>query len=130
MLAQAKGVDQGKIYEMISKGQISGSETVDIITEALRDAYTGTMEDQSKTFAGISSTLEGLEQELQNAGGDAYNELRQSGKSEMVAAYDGALGDAIKEINAVVGENQARKENLQDQYMREVLDMEIGRAHV
>ena len=123
MLAQAKGVDQGKIYEMISKGQISGSETVDIITEALRDAYTGTMEDQSKTFAGISSTLEGLEQELQNAGGDAYNELRQSGKSEMVAAYDGALGDAIKEINAVVGENQARKENLQDQYMREVLDM-------
>ena len=122
MLAEAKGVSQGDMYSMISKGQISGTEAVEIITAALQEAYSGSMEEQSQTFAGISSTLEGLEQELQNAGGDAYNTLRQSGKSEMVDAYGGELGDAIKEINAVMGENQARKENLQDQYMREVLD--------
>ena len=122
MLADAKGVDQGKMYEMISKGQISGREAVEIITEALQEAYSGSMLEQSQTFSGISSTLEGLEQELQNAGGDAYNTLRQSGKSAMVDAYGGELGDAIKEINVVMGENLARRENLQDQYMREVLD--------
>lgn len=121
-LADYYGKSQGDIYGMISKGQISGTDAVEIITAALQDAYDGSMEEQSQTFAGITSTLEGLEQELQNAGGDVYNSLRQSGKSAMVDAYDGELGDAIKEINTVIGETQARRENLQDQYAREVLD--------
>ena len=122
MLAQAKGVSQGDMYGMISKGEISGSEAVTIITEALREAYSGAMEEQSQTFSGISSTLEGLTQELENAGGEGYNTLRESGQSAMVDAYQGELGESIKEINRIMGENQARKENLQDQYMREVLD--------
>ncbi len=122
MLAQARGVSQGDMYDMISKGEISGSEAVTIITEALQEAYSGAMEEQSQTFAGISSTLEGLTQELENAGGEGYNTLRKSGQSAMVEAYQGELGESIKEINRIMGENQARKENLQDQYMREVLD--------
>lgn len=122
MLAQAKGVSQGDMYGMISKGEISGSEAVTIITEALREAYSGAMEEQSQTFSGISSTLEGLTQELENAGGEGYNTLRESGQSAMVDAYQGELGESIKEINRIMGENQARKENLQDQYMREALD--------
>ncbi len=121
-LADAYGVSQGDMYGMISKGQISGTEAVEIITAALRDAYAGAMEEQSRTFSGVTSTLEGLEQELENAGGDAYNSLRAVGQNAMVDAYGGELGDAIKEINAVMGENQARRENLQDQYMRETLD--------
>lgn len=121
-LADAYGVSQGDMYGMISKGQISGTEAVEIITAALRDAYAGVMEEQSRTFSGVTSTLEGLEQELDNAGGDAYNSLRAVGQNAMVDAYGGELGDAIKEINAVMGENQARRENLQDQYMRETLD--------
>lgn len=121
-LADAYGVSQGDMYGMISKGQISGTEAVEIITAALRDAYAGAMEEQSRTFSGVTSTLEGLEQELENAGGDAYNSLRAVGQNAMVDAYGGELGEAIKEINAVMGENQARRENLQDQYMREALD--------
>lgn len=121
-LADAYGVSQGDMYGMISKGQISGTEAVEIITAALRDAYAGSMEEQSRTFSGVTSTLEGLKQELDNAGGDAYNSLRAVGQNAMVDAYGGELGDAIKEINAVMGENQARRENLQDQYMREALD--------
>lgn len=126
MLAEAKGVDQGTMYDMISEKKISGSEAVEIITAALKESYSGSMLEQSQTFAGITSTLEGLTQELENAGGEAYNTLRESGKSAMVDAYGGELGDAIKEINAIMGENQARKENLQDQYMREVLDVVLN----
>lgn len=126
MLAEAKGVDQGTMYDMISEKKISGSEAVEIITAALKESYSGSMLEQSQTFAGIASTLEGLTQELENAGGEAYNALRESGKSAMVDAYGGELGDAIKEINAIMGENQARKENLQDQYMREVLDVVLN----
>ena len=127
MLAEAKGVSQGDMYGMISKGQISGTEAVEIITAALsrgkeEGGYAGSMYEQSQTFAGISSTLEGLQQNLNALGGEGYNTLRQEGKEAEVNALSGELGDAIGEINAIMGENQARRENLQDQYMREVLD--------
>ena len=126
MLAQAKGVSQGTMYDMISKGEISGTEAVEIITAALEKAYSGSMEEQSQTFEGLTSTLEGLTQELENAGGEAYNTLRESGISAMTDAYGGELGEAIKEVNAVIGENRARQENLRDQYQREVLDMVLN----
>lgn len=128
MLAEAKGVSQGDMYNMISKGAISGTEAVEIITAALsRDkkegGYRGAMEEQSQTFAGLSSTLEGLQQNLDALGGQGYNTLRAEGiQEEINALQDGDLGDAIGKMNAILGENQARKENLQDQYMREVLD--------
>lgn len=121
-LAEAKGVSVGDVYGMISKGQISGTEAVEIITAALEKAYAGSMETQSQTFSGLSSTLEGLQQNLNALGGEGYNTLRRSGLREEINALDGALGDSIGEINRIMGENQARRENLQDQYMREVLD--------
>ncbi|MDE6259886.1 MAG: hypothetical protein K2M42_03340 [Oscillospiraceae bacterium] len=60
---------------------------------------------------------------LQAKGGDAYNDLRKEGIQAEMDALDGELGDAIGEINRIMGENQARKENLQEQYMREVKAM-------
>lgn len=122
MLAEAKGVSQGDMYGMISKGEISGTEAVGIITAALEDAYANSMDKQSQTFSGISSTLEGLQQNLEALGGEKYNDLRIEGMNEEVAALNGELGDAIGEINRILGENQARKENLQEEYMREALE--------
>lgn len=127
MLADAYGVSQKDMYGKISKGEISGAEAVEIITAALsRDkkdgGFAGSMAEQSQTFSGISSTLEGLQQNLNALGGERYNALRQSGKEAEVNALNGDLGDAIGEINRIIGENQARKENLQDQYMREALE--------
>lgn len=125
MLADAYGVSQKNMYGKISAGEISGTEAVEIITAALsRDkkdgGFAGSMAEQSQTFAGISSTLEGLQQNLNALGGERYNALRQEGKEAEVNALKGDLGDAIGEINRIMGENQARKENLQEQYMREV----------
>ena len=130
MLADAYGVSQGDMYGKISKGDISGSEAVEIITEALKEAYSkneeegrlGAMEEQSQTFSGLSSTLEGLQQNLEALGGEGYNALRKEGVGEEINSLKGDLGDAIGEINRVMGENQARLENLQDQYLREALE--------
>lgn len=129
MLAEAKGKDLGGIYDDISKGEITGGEAVKIITEALEKSYTDAMLKQSGTFEGISSTLEGMEQELENSGGEAYNKQRMVGLKEQKTAYEGELGNALKEINAVLGENQAQKENMQDQYMRDVLSMVLTGKH-
>lgn len=129
MLADAKGVSQKSMYEMISKGKISGREAVEIITAALEEAYAGSMQEQSQTFAGLSSTLEGLQQNLNALGGEGYNTLRQSGVRDEVNALNDKYGAAIGEINRVIGENQARKENMQDQYMREILGTVLNGTH-
>ena len=121
MLADAYGVDQGTMYSMISKGQVAGEDAAKIILDALTDSFAGSMEQQSKTFSGMTSTVEGLMQNIDNAMGEGYNETRADSLNADIEAYGGALGDAMSEVNRVIGENKAMLENLQDQYKREGL---------
>ena len=121
MLADAYGVDQGTMYSMISKGQVAGEDAAKIILDALTEAFAGSMEQQSKTFSGMTSTVEGLMQNIDNAMGEGYNETRADSLNADIEAYGGALGDAMSEVNRVIGENKAILENLQDQYKREGL---------
>jgi hypothetical protein len=121
MLADSYGVDQGTMYDMISKSEISGTDAAQIILDALSETYGGSMEKQSQTYSGLTSTLEGLTEELENASGEAYNETRKEGLSDQIAAYSGELGEAIQSINAIAGQNQAYLDNLSEQYQREVL---------
>ena len=120
MLAEAKGKSQGEIYDMISKGQIAGTEAVEIILTALTDGFSGAMEEQSKTFAGRSSTLEGWEQEMANAQGEAYNTLRSEGKQRQIDYYAG-ITDELSGLNAMIGAGEAAQENLKEQYLREAM---------
>lgn len=120
ILAEAKGKSRGEIYNMISKGQIAGTEAVEIILSALTDGFSGAMEEQSKTFAGRSSTLEGWEQEMANAQGEAYNTLRSEGKQRQIDYYAG-ITDELSGLNAMIGAGEAAQENLKEQYLREAM---------
>ena len=119
ILADSFKVDQATMYDMISKGKVAGSEAVEIILSALVDSFSGSMEQQSKTFSGLSSTLEGWQQELENAGGERYNEIRGAGKAEQIAYYDGANGEAVGEMNGIIASGKAYQENLKERYQRE-----------
>ena len=121
MLADAYGVEQGDVYTMISRGEIAGQDAARIILDALTESFAGSMEMQSKTFSGLTSTIEGLQEELDNAMGEGYNEKRIASLTADLNAYEGALGEAMSEVNRVIGENKAMLENLQDQYRREGL---------
>lgn len=120
-LAEARGKSVADTYEDISKGNIKGTDAAEIILAAMEQAYAGSMEAQSKTFAGLTSTLEGMQQEIANAAGEGYNTLRADAIQTEINSLGGALGDAMKEINTIIGENQARGENLKEEYMREAI---------
>lgn len=121
MLADAKGVSQGEMYDMISKGEIRGGEAVDIILAALEKKYAGSMEKQSQTTSGLTSTLQGWENEMANAMGNAYNEEAKKGLTADITAYNGELGKAEKAMNAVIGSGKGIAENLDRQYRREAM---------
>jgi tape measure domain-containing protein len=121
MLADARGQSVGDTYTDISKGNISGTEAVQIILAGMEDQFSGSMEAQSKTFEGLSSTVEGLQQEIENAAGEGYNEERNEGLQAEIDSLGGELGDAMQEVNSIMGKNQAYLENLSEQYQRDAL---------
>lgn len=121
MLSESYGVSQQKMYDLISDGEISGKKAAEIILAALTDSFQGSMAKQSQTFSGLSSTVEGLQQEIDNAMGEAYNLERTRGLRDDIEAYGGTLGAVMENINGIVGENKAYLENLQGQFQREAL---------
>ena len=120
MLGEALGKNQGQIYDMISDGDISGTQAVSIIEEGL-GRCAGAMDEMSKTFEGRSSTLSDTMDEIYNAGGASYNQSRSEAMAQEIEAYGGALGDAMKEANEAIGAGKAALENLGEAYTRDAL---------
>lgn len=121
MLAEALGTDQGGIYDMISKGAISGTRAVDIIQEGL-EQYAGAMDEMAKTFSGLQSTLNDAQTEMDNAYGEGYNETRKQGLQEEINWLSGESGALIQEANRAMGAWQAELENSKEQYVRDAVD--------
>lgn len=122
MLADAYGVDQGTVYSMISKGKIAGQDAARIILDALTESFSGSMEAQSKTFSGITSTIEGLQQELDNAVGEGYNAARMQGLEAQKDWLGGESGQDMQEAYKAIGAWKASLENAREQYIRDAVN--------
>ena len=121
MLSSALGKDEGDIRSMITGGDISGREAVDIIQEGLEKNYGGSMKLMAETFSGLTSTLSDTMTEVSNAYGEGYNATRSRGLEAEIGAYGGDLGAVMQNLNRITGENDAFRENLAEQYTREAL---------
>ena len=121
MLGDAMGKTQGEIYDMISKGEISGQDAVSIIQAGMESRYGGAMETMSRTFDGLTSTLSDAMTEIDNATGEGYNRMAAQGLQADIDAYGGELGEAMATANEIIGEGKAIAENLDRQYSREAL---------
>jgi tape measure domain-containing protein len=118
-LAEKKGVDKGTVYEKISKNLIDGAWAAQVISEAMGEDFAGSMEAQSKTFAGLSSTLQGMNEEMQNAMGEGYNEERKKGIQAQIDYLGGENGEKMSEANRLIGEYKASLENQREQMLRD-----------
>lgn len=126
MLSDAYGVDQGTMYSMISKGEVAGQDAARIILDALSDSFAGAMEAQSKTFSGITSTIEGLQQELDNAMGEGYNQTRMQGLEAQKAWLAGDSGQEMQEAYTAIGAWKSSLENAKEQYIRDAMNDAMG----
>lgn len=121
MIAGSLGVSQGEVYDMISKGSISGTQAVNIIQQGLGQ-YAGAMDEMSKTFSGLESTLSDARTEMDNAYGEGFNERRKEGYQEEINYLTGQSGAMIQEANRAMGAWQAELENSKEQYIRDAMD--------
>lgn len=121
-LADAYGVDYGKMLEKISGGEVLGKRAVEIILEGMEKSFKGAMADQSTTFEGLTSTLEGWNQELEAAMGKGYNEGRKVGMKNQIDFLSGETGAAMQEAYNQIGAFQADLENQRERMQRDALN--------
>ena len=117
-LSEGFGIAGDKIYDAVSKGLIPGEEAALCIKEYMQDAFGGSMEKMSQTYPGLISTLQGMNEEMQNAMGEGYNEERKKGIQDQIAYLSGESGEQMQEANRLIGEYQASLENQHEEAIR------------
>ena len=126
-LSKGLGKSKEEMLEMVSKGLIPGAEAARMIQEGMEGAYEGAMELQSLTFSGLSSTVEGLRQEIEAVAGSAYNEARKPALDRQIAAMSGESGGYMQEAAEAIGAWQAELDNLKDDaVLQRVQDLMMG----
>ena len=121
-LAQASGIAKDEVQEMVTRGLVPGAKAAEIIADYMGDDFAGSMEQQSQTYAGLASTMQGMQDEMNNALGEGYNEQRKLGMQEQIDWLSGESGEAMKEANRLIGEWQASLENEKERLLRESMD--------
>lgn len=120
-IADDLGVSIADVYSKISKSELSGSYVSEVILGQFQKLYGGQMEKQAQTTEGLDSTLQGLQENIQAAQGNGYNDVRNLAKEAEITAYGGALGDKLAELGAITGQVQAYGENMADYFQQEAL---------
>ncbi|MBS6501888.1 MAG: tape measure protein [Clostridium sp.] len=127
-LANSLGVSSQQAQEMLNKGLIPGAEAAQIISDAMGTTYAGNMEKQSQTYEGLLSTLEDMQNEMDNAMGEAYNNKRKEGLNAQIEWLGSDSASKMQEANAMIGEWKASLDNEHDAAIREAMDSMMASA--
>lgn len=119
-LAQSLETSKEQAMKMVSDGLIPGEKAARAIADYMAQDFAGSMEGQSKTFAGLESTLQGLEQEMDAAMGQGYNDARKQGMEKQIAYLQGETGQGIQQANYLIGQWKASLENQKEQIRRDM----------
>ena len=120
-LSRSTGADKSRIAEMVSGGDISGTEAAQAILDYIQSEFGGLSERLASTYDAMVDNLGDAAAEIESAMGASYEEKAKEGLQADLDAYGGALGDALAEANRIIGEGRAIGENLDRQYSREAL---------
>lgn len=118
-LSEGFGIAKDEIYDAVSKGLIPGEEAARCVRDYMKESFGGSMEKMSQTYPGLVSTLQGMNEEMQNAMGKGYNEERKQGIQEQIDYLGGANGDKMSEANQLIGQWQASLDNERERLIRE-----------
>lgn len=120
-LARALGIDKSQVADKVTKGEVTGDQAVSAILQYIKDEYGGLSVDLASSYDAKVDNLGDTMTNINARLGAAYNEGRGSGLDKDLEEYGGALGDALGDMNAYIGEGRALAENLSGQYTREAL---------
>ena len=118
-LGQAWGISTDKARDKVSGGGVDAKEAAKIIVDYMTKNFDGAMEKMSQTFNGLSSTVEGLQQNIQASYGKGYNEIRKEGLKKQIDYYQGDGGQTEDEFGNLLGQAKAQSENAKELIQRQ-----------
>lgn len=119
-LAQSLETSKEQAMKLVSDGLVPGEKAARAIADYMAQDFAGSMEGQSKTFAGLESTLQGMNEEMNAAMGEGYNETRKQGMAEQIAYLQGEQGEGIRQANYLMGQWKASLENEKEEILRDM----------
>lgn len=120
-LAESSGKTETEVQNLALKGKLSGKDAAEAIANGMGREYSGGMEKQSQTYAGLQENLQEAQNSIDAAMGEGYTEERKEGVQKKISSLNGSTGDALKEAYAMEGKFQASLENQQDELEQNAL---------
>lgn len=123
-VAKNEGVSIAEATEMMSQGKI----TADMLMDAMRlatsegERYHDAVNSMSDTFTGLQGQLESAKKNIEIAMGEGYNEARKEGMEKEIEAYNGEMGEKMKQAYDMVGRYEAEMENQHQQNIIDALE--------
>lgn len=120
-VAKNTGKSMPEVKDMMSKGKI----TSDMMEDALKTAtsegerYHDAVNALSDTFTGLQGQLESVKKNIEISMGEGYNETRKQGMEKELEAYNGEMGDKMKQAYSMIGAYEGELEN---QYQQSIID--------
>lgn len=122
-LSRSTGADKSRISEMVTGGEIGGTEAAQAILDYIQEEFGGLSEKLASTYDAMVDNLGDAEANLNARMGEGYNEARKAGIEAQQDWLDSEeLGDAYEAIGAW----KAELENAKEQYIREAVDEAMG----
>lgn len=122
-LGKAWGMSTDQARDKVSGGGVDAKEAAQIIVDYMAKNFDGAMEKMSQTFNGLSSTVEGLQQQRQNAYGEAYNEAKKADLQNQIR-FENQYGDQEDEASKIIANSKAKAEKIKNNVIRNhVIDM-------
>ena len=122
-LGKAWGMSTDQARDKVSGGGVDAKEAAQIIVDYMAKNFDGAMEKMSQTFNGLSSTVEGLQQQRQNAYGEAYNKAKKADLQNQIR-FENQYGDQEDEASKIIANSKAKAEKIKNNVIRNhVIDM-------
>lgn len=123
-LAKQMETSKKKVYEMISKGVISGEKASEVIINYMGEENKGAMEKQSKTYDGMMSVKQDNIDNNIREGSKAYTEYRKEFIQDEID-WENKWGKQIAEHEALMkAQMESNKNLLVNKHLEEVMQTE------
>lgn len=122
-LSRSTGADKSEIADMVSKGEIGGSDAAQSILDYIQAEFGGLSEKLAGTYDAMVDNLGDAEANLNAMMGEGYNEARKAG---VQAQSDWLESEELAEAYKSIGAWKAELENARERYIREAVDEAIS----
>lgn len=123
-VAKNEGITKAAAKDLMSDGKI----TAEMLEDAMRTAtsegerFHDAVNAMSDTFSGLQGQLESAKKNIEIAMGEGYNAARKEGMAREIEAYNGQMGEQMKEAYRMIGAYEAEMENQHQQSILNALE--------